>query len=150
MSGAKNITPKYIIAFCIKAATHAIGMIEETPAAIIAIRKYRRIAVTALIILRPNVKFSVLKAIYFSSNIQAAKNPIAKPALLANDDIERIGSYKIVPRKCNQQYHTDAYDGQQLLLPMDLSIPNESKAYKHRINILQIHLSPMLSPVRSI
>ncbi|MBE5915181.1 MAG: hypothetical protein E7274_14160, partial [Pseudobutyrivibrio ruminis] len=97
MSGVKNITPKYIITFCIKAAIHAIGMIEETPAAIIAIRKYRRIAVTTLIILRPNVKFSVLNAIYFSSSIQAAKKPIAKPALLANDDIERKGSYKAFP-----------------------------------------------------
>ncbi|MBP8969580.1 MAG: hypothetical protein KBG42_09910 [Lachnospiraceae bacterium] len=97
ISGAENITPKYIIEFCIKAAIHTIGMIEETPAAIIAIRKYSRIPVTALINLHPNVKFSVLKAIYFSSSIQAAKNPIAKPALLANDDIERKGSYKAFP-----------------------------------------------------
>ncbi|SCY16933.1 hypothetical protein SAMN02910371_01323 [Butyrivibrio sp. INlla14] len=74
-----------------------MGNNEDTPAANIADIKKRTIPTNNRMILFLVLKLSVLKAMYFSSNIQAVRNPIASPALLANEAIECKGSYKIWP-----------------------------------------------------
>lgn len=79
------------------ADSHDLGSNVEIPAAKTAAIKYSTIPNIALTILLMKLKLSVLKAIYFSSNIQAVRNPMDRPALLANEEIERIGSYKIFP-----------------------------------------------------
>lgn len=88
---------KYIIAFWVNADIHSTGSNDETTEANIAATKKIAVPISARITLCLTLRLSVLKPIYFFSNSHAVRNPTANPALLANDEIECIGSYKIFP-----------------------------------------------------
>ena len=83
---------KYINAFCINADIQSTGSNDETIAASIAATKKVASPITALMILCLTLSLSVLNPIYFASISHADKNPTANPALLANEEIERLGS----------------------------------------------------------